>query len=155
MWNSYDGSISGRMALFAYRLACTNGMTSKHEFGEYVFKHDINNKNWKNEIQKTLEVLNSAEDNVKNFATKCSKLPNHYVRVGDLSKLRKEAFSSMGTGVFGKALDNFLTNEQYEERTAWDLVNAGTDVFWHNKKQTISDFNHNKQWVDGCISLAA
>ena len=155
MWNSYDGSISGRMALFAYRLACTNGMTSKHEFGEYVFKHDINNKNWKDEIQKTLEVLNSAEDNVKNFATKCSKLPNHYVRVGDLSKLRKEAFSSMGTGVFGKALDNFLTNEQYEERTAWDLVNAGTDVFWHNKKQTISDFNHNKQWVDGCISLAA
>ena len=41
--------------MFAYRLACTNGMTSKHEFGEYIFKHDINNKDWKFEVEKTLK----------------------------------------------------------------------------------------------------
>ena len=64
LWNSYDGSISGRFALFAYRLACTNGMTSKHEFGEYIFKHDINNKDWKFEVEKTLKVLDTAEENV-------------------------------------------------------------------------------------------
>ena len=155
LWNSYDGSISGRFALFAYRLACTNGMTSKHEFGEYIFKHDINNKDWKFEVEKTLKVLDTAEESVKDFADKCSKLPNHYVRVGDVANARRTTFSSMGTGVFGKAFDNFLTNEKYNERTAWDLLNAGTDVFWHNKKQTISDFNHNKQWVDGCLSIAA
>ena len=38
LWNSYDGSISGRMTMFAYRLACTNGMTSKENFAEYVGK---------------------------------------------------------------------------------------------------------------------
>ena len=155
LWNSYDGSISGRMIMFAYRLLCTNGMQSKDQFAEYVFKHDIHNKDWKLEIEKTMKVLDNAEENVKDFATKCSKLPKHFVRVNDLADVRKNAFSSMGTGVFGKALDRFLTDEKYENRTAWDLMNAGTDAFWHNDKQTISDFNHNKQWVDGCLKIAA
>ena len=43
----------------------------------------------------------------------------------------------------------------YFGKTAWDFMNAGTDAFWHNDKQTISDFNHNKQWVDGCLKIAA
>ena len=77
------------------------------------------------------------------------------MRVGDVANARRTTFSSMGTGVFGKALDNFLINEKYNERTAWDLLNAGTDILCHNKKQTISDFNHNKQWVDGCLRIAA
>ena len=155
LWNSYDGSISGRMIQFVYRLVCTNGMTSKENFAEYIFKHDIHNKDWKHEIEKTMKVLDNAEENVKDFALSCSKLPKHFIRVNDLANVRKDAFSSMGTGVFGKALDQFLTNEKYETRTAWDLMNAGTDVFWHNDKQTISDFNHNKQWVDGCLKIAA
>lgn len=155
LWNSYDGSISGRLSIFAYRLACTNGMISKHEFSEYIFKHDINNADWGAEAEKSLEVLNYAEESVKTFASKCSKLPKHFVRVSDLSRIRKEQFKDFGVSVFGKAIDNFLTNEEYKDRTAWDLMNAGTDVFWHNKKQTIADFNHNKTWVDGCLNIAA
>ena len=63
-----------------------------------------------------MKVLDNAEDNVKEFATKCSKLPKHFIRVNDLANVRKDAFSSMGTGVFGKALDQFLTDEKYETK---------------------------------------
>ena len=57
IWNSYDGSTSARFVLFAYRLACKNGMLSKHNFAEYIFKHDIYNKDWKHEVEKTSKVL--------------------------------------------------------------------------------------------------
>jgi hypothetical protein len=155
VWNSYDGSTRAKMVLFAYRLVCTNGMTSRDEFSEYNFKHDIENVDWEYDMAKSMELINHAEENIVEFANKCSNLSKHYIRVKDLAEARKRQFETMGTSVFGKAMDNFLTNEKYETRTAWDLLNAGTDIFWHNKKQTTSDFNHNKLWVDGCLEIAA
>ena len=84
IWNSYDGSTSARFVLFAYRLACKNGMLSKHNFAEYIFKHDIYNKDWKHEVEKTSKVLANADEDVKSFALKCSKLSETYMRLNSL-----------------------------------------------------------------------
>ncbi len=155
IWNSYDGSTSGRFILFAYRLACRNGMLSKHNFAEYIFKHDIYNKDWKHEVEKTSKVLANAGEDVKSFALKCSKLSETYMRLNSLGSSRTKELSNFGVTDFGKIVDRFLTKEEYAQHSAWDLLNSGTDIFWHNKKQTVSDFKKNRDWVDGCLALAA
>jgi len=155
VWNSYDGSTSGRFILFAYRVACTNGMLSKHNFAEYIFKHDVHNKEWKHEIEKSSKVLAHASEDVKSFATKCSKLSDTYMDLNSIGEARQKQLSNFGVTDFGKIIDRYLVEDQYEKYSGWDLLNSGTDIFWHNKKQTVADFKKNKEWVDGCLEIVA
>ena len=43
---------------------------------------------------------------------------------------------------------------EHEEPTLYGLLNAGTQVFWHNPKQTAADWAHNDAFVTGLVEYA-
>ena len=60
-------------------------------------------------------------------------------------------FPKLGHSIMGKILDQYV---EKEEPTLYGLLNAGTNIFWHNRKMTASDFNNNDQFVSGLLEYA-
>jgi len=144
--NSYDGSTAARFSIFAYRLVCLNGMMSKSHFNSYRFKHTASNDNWQEELEKASKILSHAGENVKDFATTCSRLTKPF-SVTTLGELREEFIPRLPVTIFGQIIDRLFTLDEVQKPehtiTTWDFLNAATNVLWHKKKQTIADFNNN------------
>ena len=148
MWNSYDGSRALSFELFLNRLVCMNGMVTKKYFDSYRFKHDPTSSDWQEDLDKVCTLI--------------SEVPYlHYLETFDhlsatgelnshsLGKIRNKYLPKVPVSTWGKIMDKFLCEEEYNKHRGWDLLNASTNILWHNKKQTMADFNMNGYIVQG------
>tara|TARA_Y100000034_G_C6745273_1_gene330974 strand:- start:21 stop:809 length:789 start_codon:yes stop_codon:yes gene_type:complete len=151
MWNSYDGSRALSWFMFVVRLACTNGMTSRSLFPMYRFKHDNVHENWKDELSNVSKILTNAQRPVNEFIDCAQNLENRRLTMRELKTIRNEYIRDIPHSKFGKVMDKYLSNGN---DTAWDFLNAATHTFWHNEKQTKTDFDHNDYVVTRMLDYA-
>ena len=154
-WNSYNGSRNLSYSFFANRLACLNGMTSKVHFFDRRFKHDNTSVEWAKELEGIVNVMHNASQNLVDFAGACKKL-NEMGRLNtiQLAAIRSEYIPGLPVTIFGKIMDKYLMESDYEEQTGWDLLNASTNLLWHNKKGTAADYDNNQYITDGLLEYA-
>jgi len=151
--NSYDGSRKLAASLFAYRLACSNGMLAPDYFARMRFKHTLSSEGWESDIERAMTMLGAAEEGLTTFAQGAKAL--HQMELGsrELQALRSGPLQDLPVTLWGKAMDQYLTAE---EHTGWGLLNAGTELVWHedNGRATMSDFRYNETFTQGLIRYA-
>jgi hypothetical protein len=76
----------------------------------------------------------------------------HTLNVPDLKTLRAEHLKDLSPSVWGRVLDRYLLHEQHH---AFGLLDACTYVFWHNEKQTITDYRNNSYATDAMVRFAS
>tara|TARA_R100001082_G_scaffold111226_1_gene94259 strand:+ start:3023 stop:3787 length:765 start_codon:yes stop_codon:yes gene_type:complete len=149
--NSYDKSISFRMQAMALVEICTNGMTSNRWFPFFKFTHDAN-------LDENLEKMENQMDKysgpkgtgVSRFNEFCDAiLPVSRLEVNkeNLANVRNR-LPRMTANNFGKIMDLYLKRNPVKD-SMWELLNAGTEHYWHNK----TDLNMNRQWVDAFVEV--
>ena len=57
----------------------------------------------------------------------------------------------IGDTLMGKIMRQYT---RHEESTLYGFLNAGTNVFWHNKKMTSADFANNDSFVTELLRYA-
>ena len=157
--NSYDSSTKAGILCYFMRLACLNGMRSKtHQFG-YSFRHTLNNElDWQSEInQSALQLTgNNPQYMLNQFSEACGKLqkPIDFQELKLLSE-NNAYLGKLPTQQYGQIVKNMLVSEEYpqsgNEFTAWDLLNSGTQILWHQKKITQGAIKNNALVVDGLL----
>ena len=168
--NSYDSSTKAGILCYFMRLECLNGMRSKtHQFG-YSFRHTLNNElDWQSEINQSVLQLtgNNPQYMLNQFSEACGKLQKP-IDFQDLALLSTGVVDSDGkvvdgknylrklpTQQYGQIVKNMLVSKDYPqsgtEFTAWDLLNSGTQVLWHQKKITQGAIKNNRRVVDGLL----
>lgn len=148
--NSYDGSRKLAASLFAYRLACKNGMLTSQHFARIRFKHDSTSAGWDDEITRALSMLGTAEAGLERFADGAKRLAEMPMGSAELSAVRRQVLGSLPITVWGKVVDRFLLEE---EHTGWGLLNAGTHLAWHEDR-SIRDYTRNESITEGLIEYA-
>ena len=157
--NSYDSSTKAGILCYFMRLDCLNGMRSKtYQFG-YSFRHTLNNElDWQSEINQSVIQLtgNNPQYMLNQFSEACGKLQKP-IDFQEL-KLHSENNAYLGklpTQQYGQIVKNMLVSEEYpqsgNEFTAWDLLNSGTQILWHQKKITQGAIKNNALVVDGLL----
>ena len=157
--NSYDSSTRAGILCYFMRLECLNGMRSKtHQFG-YSFRHSLNNElNWQSEInQSVLQITgNNPQYMLNQFSEACGKLqkPIDFQELKVLSE-NNAYLGKLPTQQYGQIVKNMLTSKDYPQNgtefTAWDLLNSGTEMLWHQKKITQGAIKNNALVVDGML----
>ena len=157
--NSYDSSTKAGILCYFMRLVCLNGMRSKtHQFG-YSFRHTLNNKlDWQSEINQSVIQLtgNNPQYMLNQFSEACGKLqkPIDFQELKLLSE-NNAYLGKLPTQQYGQIVKNMLVSEEYpqsgNEFTAWDLLNSGTQILWHQKKITQGAIKNNALVVDGLL----
>tara|TARA_Y100000310_G_C20681689_1_gene816361 strand:- start:805 stop:1635 length:831 start_codon:yes stop_codon:yes gene_type:complete len=141
--NSYDQSWVLSISLFAIRKLCNNGMTSRVIFPMRRFKHDNMHTNWEIEMRQTINMLAQAGSRVKEVIQYAQYLNSKILSIKVLKEFRQKHLQALPVSKFGRVIDKFLSIDN-KRATAWDFLNAGTYIFWHNEKQTATDFKHNE-----------
>jgi hypothetical protein len=151
-YNSYDGSRTLSIGAYAEHLVCSNGMTSDMYFARFTFKHHLGNVNWDDQTEQAFQALlpNSRIRLVK-FAQMLTRLKSKPLGVPELKILREEHLKDMSTGTWGKVMDQFLRKEA---PNAFGFLDACTGTFWHNEKQTYSDYRNNSYATDALMNYA-
>lgn len=157
--NSYDSSTKAGILCYFMRLACLNGMRSKtHQFG-YSFRHTLNNElDWQSEINQSVLQLtgNNPQYMLNQFSEACGKLqkPIDFQELKLLSE-NNAYLGKLPTQQYGQIVKNMLVSKEYPqsgtEFTAWDLLNSGTQILWHQKKITQGAIKNNALVVDGLL----
>ena len=157
--NSYDSSTKAGILCYFMRLVCLNGMRSKtHQFG-YSFRHTLNNElDWQSEInQSVIQLTNKNPQYMLNkFTEACGKLqkPIDFQELKLLSE-NNAYLGKLPTQQYGQIVKNMLVSKEYpqsgNEFTAWDLLNSGTQILWHQKKITQGAIKNNALVVDGLL----
>ena len=157
--NSYDSSTKAGILCYFMRLACENGMRSKtHKFG-YEFRHTLNNElDWQSEINQSVIQLtgNNPQYMLNQFSEACGKLqkPIDFHELKLLSE-NNAYLGKLPTQQYGQIVKNMLVSKEYpqsgNEFTAWDLLNSGTEILWHQKKITQGAIKNNALVVDGLL----
>ena len=150
---SYDRSWKFEAALMGKRFVCDNGVLSGEFFARVSFKHTQNgggdNGEWKEIVKQGLSVVSHAGDNMERFvqglrALKSQSMTDEHFRAL-WSKLK------LGDTLMGKIMRRYV---KHEESTLYGLLNAGTNVFWHNQKMTSADFVNNDSFVTALLTYA-
>ena len=157
--NSYDSSTKAGILCYFMRLDCLNGMRSKtYQFG-YSFRHTLNNElDWQSEINQSVLQLtgNNPQYMLNQFSEACGKLqkPIDFQELKLLSE-NNAYLGKLPTQQYGQIVKNMLVSEEYpqsgNEFTAWDLLNSGTQILWHQKKITQGAIKNNALVVDGLL----
>ncbi len=157
--NSYDSSTKAGILCYFMRLVCLNGMRSKtHQFG-YSFRHTLNNElDWQSEINQSVLQLtgNNPQYMLNQFSEACGKLqkPIDFQELKLLSE-NNAYLGKLPTQQYGQIVKNMLVSKEYPqsgtEFTAWDLLNSGTQILWHQKKITQGAIKNNALVVDGLL----
>ena len=157
--NSYDSSTKAGILCYFMRLVCLNGMRSKtHQFG-YSFRHTLNNElDWQSEINQSVLQLtgNNPQYMLNQFSQACSKLqkPIDFQELKLLTE-NNAYLGKLPTQQYGQIVKNMLVSKEYPqsgtEFTAWDLLNSGTQILWHQKKITQGAIKNNALVVDGLL----
>ena len=157
--NSYDSSTKAGILCYFMRLVCLNGMRSKtHQFG-YSFRHTLNNElDWQSEINQSVLQLtgNNPQYMLNQFSEACGKLqkPIDFQELQLLTENDKY-LGKLPIQQYGQIVKNMLVSKDYPqtgtEFTAWDLLNSGTQILWHQKKITQGAIKNNALVVDGLL----
>jgi hypothetical protein len=151
-YNSYDGSRVVSVGMYAEHLVCSNGMTSELYFSRFAFRHNQGNINWDEQTEQAFHVLMpGSRTKLTRFASTLVKLKNRPLSMSDLKILREEHLGDLSLGTWGKVMDRFLGHQPL---TAFGLLDACTESFWHNEKQTATDFRNNSYTTDALINFA-
>lgn len=152
--SSYDKSWRYECALMGKRFVCDNGALSGEFFARVSFKHlqaqEAEQEGWKEIVREGLAVIDQAPDNLHRFVQGLRLLKR--AEMSD-QKLRDvwRLFPGIGDSIMGKVMSRYV---QHEEPTLYGLMNAATNVFWHNRKMTSADFAHNDAFTTGLLNYA-
>ena len=149
---SYDQSWRFEAALMGKRFLCDNGMLSGEFFARVSFKHTTGSQSedWREVVRHGLRLVHRAPTDLSRFCQGLRRL--RQAQTSD--KRLREAwalFPQMGDSSVGKVMRRYV---KHEEPTLFGLLNAGTQVFWHNPKQTAADWAHNDAFVSGLVTYA-
>lgn len=151
-YNSYDGSRALSVGMYADHLVCSNGMTSATYFSRFTFKHNQGNFNWNEQVEGAFRsILPNSEKKLVAFAESLRKLKSKPVDTNSLQHIRKDFLSDLSVSSWGKVVDRWLLNE---EHNAFGLLDACTQIFWHNAKQNYSDYKNNTYATDSLIKYS-
>ena len=152
-YNSYDGSRALSVGAYAEHLVCSNGMTSEMYFARFTFKHHQGNVNWNEETERAFAaLLPGSRARLTRFADTLHKLKNKSLCVQDLRVLREEHLKDLSVTTWGRVMDRYLTHEAHH---GFGFLDACTSTFWHNEKQSISDYRNNSYSTDALMAFAA
>ena len=149
--NSYDGSTRLSARLFVHRLACKNGMIVPSLFHQVRFKHDFSGHGWETETERALSMLQSSRAGLQEFAEAAQALASTRVSASRLREIRGEVLPQLPLTTWGKTIDRFLLEEQLD---GFGLLNAGTNVLWHEDNPTASTFKWNRYFTSGLVEHA-
>jgi hypothetical protein len=148
-YNSYDGSRVLSVGMYAEHVVCSNGMTSDTYFNRFIFRHHQGNINWDEQVEQAFRsILPGARSKLFRFAKLLYQLKNKEVTTNDLKQIRADYLSNLAVNNWGKVVDRFLADEDHN---AFGLLDACTRVFWHNDKQTFTDYKNNSYATDSLI----
>jgi len=152
-YNSYDGSRALSIEVYAEHLVCSNGMTSTSSFSRFTFRHNQGNINWDEQITVAFTtLLGGSRARLMRFANLLGKMKSRGMDIQLLSEVRQTALPDFSASTWGKVIDRFLL---HEEQTLMGLMDACTFSFWHNEKQSYSDYKNNTYATDRLISLVS
>ena len=150
---SYDRSWKFEAALMGKRFVCDNGVLSGEFFARVSFKHTQNgggdSGQWKDIVRQGLSVISQAGDNMQRFVEGLRLLRQHPMTNEHLRTLWGRL--KLGDTLMGKIMRRYV---RHEEATLYGFLNAGTSVFWHNKKMTSADFANNDTFATALIKYA-
>ena len=149
--NSYDGSRKLAASLFAYRLACKNGMLVPSLFRQVRFKHLRSSSGWQGDVNRALSMLAMAPAGLEKFARASRKLASMRISAGRLREIRQKAVPKLPVTLWGRTLDRFVNEESLD---GFGLLNAVTYVTWHDEKPSASTFGHNEYASTGLVNYA-
>ena len=151
-YNSYDGSRALSVGAYAEHLVCSNGMTSEMYFSKFTFRHHQGNINWDEQTEQAFTaLLPGSRAKLAKFANTLFKLKSKQLTVPDLKLIREEYLTDLSISLWGKVIDKFLIDEA---NNAFGLLDACTNIFWHNEKQSFADYRNNSYTTDAMVSFA-
>lgn len=154
--NSYNGSMKFRAELYAERVVCENGMTSKDHFAQHTFKHTIGNERWDQEVEEAMSVLRSAPERLEHFVSDLMMLDDTTITNRDLMELRSDTggLGNLPVSRFGEVYDALIDQgAAARECTGYDVLNAATRVLWHRDRST-KDLEYNEGVVSQLLDYA-
>ena len=149
---SYDQSWRFEAALMGKRFLCDNGLLSGEFFARVSFKHTTGSQSedWREVVRQGLRLVHRAPADLSRFCQGLRRL--RQAQTSD-KRLREALglFPQFGDAAVGKIMRRYA---EHEEPSLYGLLNAGTNVFWHNPKQTAADWGHNEAIVTGLVQYA-
>lgn len=150
--NSYDGSTAADFMFYAKQLICVNGCVSSHLFDKYRFRHTRENENWEDELRKATAMLRNAPENLQKFVTLANTLANTPATAKTLEEIFRGPMGNLGPNHVGRILKQYWEKE--EQRNLYGLLSAGTNVYWHDERQTMASYRNNDQWTSRLLRFA-
>ena len=150
--NSYDTSWRFEAALMGKRFLCDNGLLSGEFFARVSFKHATGSasEDWRSVVREGMKLVHRAPTDLARF---CQAL--RLLRQAQTSDRRLREVLALvpqfGDSLVGKAMRQYT---EHEEPTLFGLMQAFTNVTWHNPKQTAADWAHNDAFVTGLVEYA-
>ena len=156
--SSYDKSWRYECALMGKRFVCDNGALSGEFFARVSFKHmkaggaegADEAEQWKEIVREGMAVVERAPEDLHRFVEGLRRLQRAPMSDAHLRAVW-EGLPGIGDSLLGKVMARYLA---CEEPTLYGLLNAGTNVFWHNRKLTGADFQHNDAFTTGLLTYA-
>lgn len=150
---SYDRSWKFEAALMGKRFACDNGLLSGEFFARVAFKHmqDASAEDtWKDIVRQGLSVIEHSGENLSTFVQGLRRLQRQPMTDHHLRAIWK-GMPKIGDSLMGKIMSQYV---RHEDPTLYGLLNAGTNIFWHNQKMTGADFVKNDMFVTALLGYA-
>lgn len=136
---SYDSSWKFEAALMGKRFACDNGVLSGEFFARVSFKHlqDASDaEKWKDIVRQGLSVIDHSGENLERFVDGLRRLKSQKMTDEHMRNIWLRV-PKLGDSILGKIMGRYV---EAEEPTLYGFLNAGTNVFWHNKTMKSADF---------------
>ena len=149
---SYDQSWRFEAALMGRRFLCDNGLLSGEFFGRVSFRHTTGSASddWRAVVRDGLRLVHRAPGDLAVFVRALRQLR----RAQTSDRRLREAlglFPQFGDSLIGKTMRRYA---EHEEPTLFGLMQAGTNVLWHDPKQTAASWSHNDALVTGLVEYA-
>lgn len=149
---SYDTSWRFEAALMGRRFVCDNGLLSGEFFGRVSFKHTTGSaaEDWRGVVREGLRLVHRAPHDLAVFVRALRRLRE--AQTSD-KRLREvlALFPQFGDALVGRIMRRYA---EAEEPTLFGLMQAGTNVLWHDPKQTAASWSHNDALVTGLVEYA-
>ena len=149
---SYDTSWRFEAALMGRRFLCDNGLLSGQFFGRVSFKHTTGSASddWQDVVRQGLRLVHRAPHDLAVFTRALRRLRE--AQTSD-KRLREVLglFPQFGDSLVGKVMRRYAESE---EPTLFGLMQAGTNVLWHDPKQSAASWGHNDALVTGLVEYA-
>ena len=150
--NSYDGSSAADFMFYVKQLICVNGCVSTKMFERYRFRHTNSHEGWADELRKAAAVLQNAPENLSNFVEVCNVMSRVQLTDSLLRDLISGPLSYLGASHLGRIMQRYYNHET--ERNLYGLLSAGTNVYWHDERQTASSYRNNDHWTSKLVEYA-